>query len=485
MSSISLKRATILNVSSKYVTVIINILVTAILSRILTPNDYGIVAVITVFTNLFSILSEMGIGPAIIQNKSLTKSEIDDIFSFTAMAGIVLAGGFALLSIPIAIFFDDNVYYPIVMILSVSVYFNTINMVPNALLYRKQKFMAIAVRTVSVCVATSIIAIVLAFMGAKYYTLVIQSTLSSLFLFIWNVWGSNLHLKLRVDFQSVKKIRGYSTYQFLFSITNYFSRNVDNISIGKFLGNECLAYYDKSYKLMMYPLSNLTFVINPVLHPILSVHQDDLSYIYRKYINVIKMFSALGALIQPICFVCAQEIILILYGPQWESAVPSFMILSCSIWAQIISSSAGAIYQSINKTKLMFQSSIVHVCITLILIFACLFKFRTIEGVSIAVAFAYILKFFIEYYFLINKGFGKSFLAFLSGLIPNFVSIIFTTLLGVFLCKTLSSVVMLESAFAGILLKSAIIAVVWLISVIITGEIRILLEILGVVKKNG
>lgn len=485
MKSISLKKATFLNATAKYATVIINIIVTAILSRILSPNDYGIVAVITVFTNFFSILSEMGIGPAIIQNKALRPEEIDDVFSFTLVAGAILSIGFMLLSFPIVFFFENDVYYSIVLILSISVYFNTINMVPNALLYKAQKFFQIALRTVLVCVVTSGIAILLATLGAKYYTLVIQSTLSSVLLFLWNVSGSRLHCKWKWNIESVKKIRGYSSYQFLFSITNYFSRNIDNISIGKILGNESLAYYDKSYKLMMYPLNNLTFVVNPVLHPILSVHQDDLDYIYKKYVSVIKIFSALGAIIQPVCFLCAREIVLILYGGQWEAAIPSFQILSISIWIQIITSSAGAIYQSINKTKLMFQSSIIHVCVTVILILGSVLRFRNIESVAVAVMVAYIIKYFVEYYFLVSKGFQKSFGFFLRQMVPSFLSLMLTSIFGLVLCSVYENIFVLNSILMAFAIKLILIMVGWLISMLLTGEIKTVLRLMGAVKKNG
>jgi len=79
----SIKRAALINASGKYSTILLQLFVNAILSRILTPDDYGIVAVITVFSTLFISLSDMGFGAAIIQQKDLTKEEIDGIFTIT------------------------------------------------------------------------------------------------------------------------------------------------------------------------------------------------------------------------------------------------------------------------------------------------------------------------------------------------------------------------------------------------------------------
>ena len=83
LNPVSLKKATIINASSKYTTVILGLLFSAVLSRLLSPEDYGIVAVVTVFTNFFSLFADMGIGTAVIQNKKLSDDDENRIFTFT------------------------------------------------------------------------------------------------------------------------------------------------------------------------------------------------------------------------------------------------------------------------------------------------------------------------------------------------------------------------------------------------------------------
>lgn len=433
MKEISIKNATFLSAVAKYSTVVVNLLVTAILSRILSPEDYGILAITTIFTNFFAILSEMGIGPAVVQNRNLTENEIDDIFSFTVFAGIILAVAFQLLSVPISLFFNNNVYYRVCAILSVQVFFNTINMVPSALLYRRNEFRLIALRTVTVLILTSVVSVGLALSGWKYYAVLIQSVLSAVLVFAWNYKGVHLHFRFNYNRSSITKIREYSSYQFLFSVVNYFSRNIDNILVGKMLGDVQLAYYDKSYKLMMYPISNLTFVINPVLHPILSAHQDDNNYIYQKYISVLKVLSFLGAYITPVLFFSAREVICIMYGDQWGDSVSCFRILSISIWFQMMASSAGGIYQSLNKTKLMFESSLVHVPTTVLLIIYGILRFGAIDKVAACVTISYIIKFFVEFYCLVKLGFGLRMQEFLG----NFSYDVFA-MINVFIIGTLT-----------------------------------------------
>lgn len=111
--------------------------------------------------------------------------------------------------------------------------------------------------------------------------MVFDSILKSLFIFILCFRICKLKINKGYSYSSIKKIQNYSSFQFLFNFINYFTRNLDNILIGKFLGASTLGYYDKSYKLMLYPVQNLTNVITPVLHPVLSEYQNQKDIIMK------------------------------------------------------------------------------------------------------------------------------------------------------------------------------------------------------------
>ena len=282
-NEISIKKAGIINAVSRYTTVLLNLVFTSILARLLSPSDYGIVAVTSVFTNFFVILADMGIGTGIIQNKTLSKEEVNHIFGLTIYLGIFLTVVCALFGYPLSLFYKNELYIGICIILSLSLTFSTFNMVPNALLMKDKQFVKVAIRNIVVPIVTNIVAIILAFLGFKYYALVIQSVFLSFLTFTWNYYSAHkdydLKVAFKIDFTGFNKIRNYSGFQFVFSLVNYFSRNLDNLLVSKVFNEAVLGIYDKAYRLMLYPLSMLTGVITPVLHPILSEHQDDFEYI--------------------------------------------------------------------------------------------------------------------------------------------------------------------------------------------------------------
>lgn len=473
MSTVSIKKATLINAVSKYGKVLMNLVFTAVLSRLLSPNDYGVVALVTVFTSFFNVLADMGLGSAVVQNKELTDDEVNDIFSYSCYQGVFLAVIFCLLSVPITIFYNNKVYISICCILSISVLFNTLNMIPNAILMKEKRFMTVAIRNIITTLLTGGVTIALAFIGFKYYALVLQSVTSAFILFLWNMKSVNLKFHLKYNKLSIKKVMGFSTYQFGYSFVNYFSRNTDNLLIGKLMGNEALAYYSKGYTLMLYPIQNLTFVISPVLHPILSEHQNDKNYIYTKYIKVTKLLSLLGVFISAFCFSSSREIVLIMYGNQWENAVLCFKILSLSVFSQIVSSTASSIFQSLGKTKLMFKAGIIQMIITVLMIILGCF-FGTIEAVAICVTIGLIAKFFVEFGFLIIKGFEYSFAGFLKAYIPD-IAIFFILIVESFI---LNKYIHINSLFLSAILKFAAIGVVYVILLILLKQTKYLLVIL-------
>jgi PST family polysaccharide transporter len=332
----------------------------------------------------------MGIGTAVIQNKELSENDNNSLFTFTLYLGILFMFLFVALSFPIALFYDNSVYKSLGAILSISLCFNILNTVPNAILLKQKRFLVVGIRTVVVTILSSAFTIILAVIGLRYYSIVFHSVISSILLFAWNIFSVRLHVRSRVDWSSVKKIRNYASYQFLFNITNYFARNLDNLLIGKYLGDAPLGYYNKSYTLMLFPIQNLTHVITPVLHPILSDYQNDKEKIFTQYMKVVKVLSLLGVFVTPFCFFAADELILLFFGDQWTQAIPVFRLLSISIYAQMITSSTGVIFQSLGNTKLLFKTGLITTLISIIAIGVGI-STGDINLIAICVSIAYIL----------------------------------------------------------------------------------------------
>ena len=428
----NMKKAAVINGLGKYSKIILSLIVNAILARILSAEDYGIVAVITVFSTFFTTISDMGFGTAIIQNKELSKKDIDNIYSFTVYMSIVLMLIFFLCSFPISWFYNNKIYINLGILLSIALLFNALNMVPNGILNRDKRFIDIALRTVIVYIISAIFTVILAFCGFRYYALAVQSILTALFTFLWNYITTKPQFILKFNIHSINKIMSYSGYQFAFNVVNYFSRNLDNLLTGKVMGNTELGYYNKAYSLMLYPVNNLTGVISPVLHPIMSEYQKNKEVIYTKYMKIVRLLALIGLYVAPLCFLAADEMITILYGNGWAESVQCFKYLSLAIIPQMINSSAGAIFQAIGNTKLLFLNSCINTGVTVIAILYGVFIGRSIESLAMCVAFAYILHFISAFFMLLKYGFNYKITNFIHELLPE-VLILVIMIMAIFL----------------------------------------------------
>lgn len=401
---------------AKYSGIVISLVVMAVLARLLTPDDFGVVAIATVFIAFFELFTNIGFSSAIIQNKELTTKDLSNIYSFTLWMGLGLSLLFLASSWGIASYYGNSTLRSICQILSVNLFLSSASMVPNTLFYKEKQFKLLAIRTLCIQLITGATAIFAAWQGAGLYTLTIQPLLSGLLLYLISIKYHPMRPAFTLGLKSIRKIWGYSMYQFLFNIINYFTRNLDKLLIGKYLGMDLLGYYEKSYRTMMLPVQNITYVITPVLHPILSDYQKDLHQLRIAHEKIVHILALIGFPISVLSYFCANEAILILFGDQWQASVPAFQILSFTIGIQLVLSSSGSFYQSGNDTRSMFYCAGFAASTSALGLAIGVFYFKTLEAVAWCILITFLLSFLQCYALLYRKVFKHSLVSFVQNL---------------------------------------------------------------------
>ncbi|WP_276965035.1 lipopolysaccharide biosynthesis protein [Bacteroides graminisolvens] len=378
---------------AKYSGIVISLAVTAVLSRLLSPDDFGIVAIATVIISFFSIFTDMGIGAAVIQHKELTPKDLSSLYSFTLWSGISISLLFFMASWPIAAWYNSPILRTLCQLLSINLLFASANIVPNALISKNKEFKFIAWRSFIIQTSTGVLAIGVALAGAGLYALIVNPILSSIFIFIISYRKYPQKVSFTWGLHSVKKIFSYSAYQFLFNVINYFSRNLDKLLIGKYMNMSQLGYYEKSYRLMMLPLQNITQVITPVMHPIFSDYQKDLDQLATSYEKIIRFLAFIGLPLSMFLFFGAREITLIIFGDQWMPSVPVFQILSLSVGVQIILSSSGSIFQAAGDTRSLFICGVFSSALNVTGMLVGIFVFGTLEALAACICITFLINF--------------------------------------------------------------------------------------------
>lgn len=302
--------------------------------------------------------------------------------------------------------------------------------------------------------------------GGGVGALVLKSTSNAFFIFVFCTICARPALA-SPTLSKMGYVFSYSSYQFLFNFVNYFTRNVDKLLIGKYLGALPLGIYDMSYRLMLMPISNLTHVVTPAIQPIYAEHASNPDVIFESYRKLIRILIIGGGLLGAICLGCAPEIISLGYGNQWSEAIPVFSILSLSVTVQVILSSTGSVFQALGQTRLLFITGVISTITTVSAIVAgiCIGDLGVLSSL-VAVSF-YVNA--VQGFFILSRlGFRRS--------IGEMFKPSYRTLVGVAVVSALAVWLRDEWAlFNGALIvslisKAAIIGVLFAVVVFITGD---------------
>lgn len=396
-----------------YSNFLVQLIVNMILSRLLTPEDYGVVAVMQVFIIFFQLMVESGMGPAIIQNKGLSKKDINIIFNYSFVLALGMAVLFGFFGHFLSYAYGSDIYIKLTWVQAVSVFFSGLNVVPTAVLLKNLKFKVVNLNSIVANICSACTGISLSFLGFGVYALIFSVIVSTMVNLILNFFYSKISFSGNWTVQPIKKIFEFSKNQFGFNFINYFSRNSDNILIGKFIGASALANYNKAYQLLMLPNQMFLNVINPVLQPVLAEYQDDVVYIRNFYFKIIKILAIIGMPLSIFLSLSSEQIIMIMFGPQWHSAIVPFSYLALTVWCQMTVSTTGAIFQARNQTKRLFFTGFIS-AVSLVSFILIGTVMGSIDSVAICLSIGFILVFFWNFHQLIVKSLEYSIVKFLS-----------------------------------------------------------------------
>ena len=175
-----------------YSNFLIQIIVQAILSRLLSPREYGIIAIMQVFIVFFAMLVEAGMGPAIIQNKKLTNRDNMNLFNFSAIFSIIFAIIFGFLGLLLTKIYMNPAYTYLTWIQSISILFIGLNIVPTALLNKRKQFKAVNFSTVVGGVLSGVVGVTMAFLGFGIYSLIASAITTAFVSFCLNRYFANI-----------------------------------------------------------------------------------------------------------------------------------------------------------------------------------------------------------------------------------------------------------------------------------------------------
>lgn len=372
MSNLSnkLNQAILKSLAGKYSLYIFQIISLAILSRLYTPQMFGVLAAVTVLILFFQLIATSGLGPAVIYAKSISIDQRDGIFTASFIIGTVGALLFYIFTPYLMGWLEiENLSY-INLVLAFNILFSALSMLPLASLQKDTQFLLIARAEILAELLSLAVAVVMYYQGFGVLGLISKLMVVPVIRFVFYHFSSTKSsigkAHFGKDIKAICTLFAVAKYQLAFNILNFFSRNLDTILITKYFGAVAVGFYEKSYQVMRYPLQLFTFAITPALQPILTEHKDNPFIVMKEFYRIAIKLACLGLFTSMVLYWSAADIVLILFGPQWESTVYILKVLSVTIPLQMVLSATGGIFQAFGATKEMFYcglfSSSANVC---------------------------------------------------------------------------------------------------------------------------
>jgi PST family polysaccharide transporter len=303
-------------------------LVFVVLSRLLPPDAFGLVALAAVFVGLTQVIANQGLVDALVQRKNLDAEHLDTAFWMSMGFAVVLTLLAVAIALPIADLLHEPRLGPVLIGLALSIPISGLTLVQRALLARSFAFRSLTLRTLIAIVVGSVVGIGAALAGFGVWSLVAQNLANQLAgaLVLWRVaaWRP----RLRFSRSHFRDLFGYGFHVVNFRLLNYFNRRADDLLIGAFLGATALGFYSVAYRMLVLLIEVTSNLIDAVAFPVYSRLQDDGQRLRRVYYKS----SAFAALIAFPGFlailVLAPQLVEVVFGEKWSKSVPVMQVLT-------------------------------------------------------------------------------------------------------------------------------------------------------------
>lgn len=387
--------ASIWNLIEKMGLQLFQLITTMILARILAPEDFGLIGLISVFISIGNLIVDGGFGEAIIQKINISSSEYSTIFYVNLFFGFLLFAILFFFAPLIADFYNDTRLIPITRLMGSCFIFDSLIIIQFSVMRKQIKFKELAKVNLISIFLSSIVGISMAFLGYGVWALVFQIVASYFFksLFLWSIGGWKPTLEF--NFFGTKPLLSFGIYMFLTNLVFHVFENIYILIIGKVFSTKDLGYFTQAKRVEQIPVLNISRVFNTVLFPILSQMNEMDDRLRNGYRKTIKLIGFITFPLMVSLFVVAHPLLIVLFSEKWVFSVPYFQVLCIAGMIYTLQTTNQNILKVKGKTKLLFWLEMVKKGIQLLLIFIGLY-FWGLMGIVWSIVVYYYFSFFLN-----------------------------------------------------------------------------------------
>lgn len=378
----------------------------ALMARLLSKEDFGLMAIVTAFIGLGMVFSTGGMGSALIQRKELTEKHINAAFQGALILGVVVFMIFYILSGVIAGFYNEPKLEIIIKVIGLVIIFDSLSSVSRSLLQRSFKFKITANITIAITLIGYMVGVFLALLGHGVWSLIAAALSISILSASIMFYYAPIKIGFEFYYKEFKQLFSYGFGIILLGLNNYLASGGLNLVLGKIFPPVLLGMFERSYLIKTLPSQHLGNVLDTIMFPAMSQIQDDEIRLFRIYqyslgvVNTILMPTALYLIY------FSKEIVLLLLGSKWLEVVVPLQIMFCVLPL----SAAGRMADSVIRAKgYIYRNAARKFIYSIFLISTTAFgaKYFGLVGAAVAVTMSYLFNYYITL-LLVSSIFKKS-----------------------------------------------------------------------------
>jgi PST family polysaccharide transporter len=332
---------------------------TAILARHLSPADFGLVALAQAVLGFITFYQETGIGTYVVYDREKNWEErIQSAFWLNTILAGVLIGILAILLPAIRILSDHPDLTSVMIVLGVVFFLRQMQIVPENLLKRRLDYRSLVIRDTVIDILSAVLSLSLALTGWGLWSLVLPSLFAEPLRLITIFHVSQWRPKFRLGTSHWRRISRYSFPLMGTNMISFVMNDGDTLLVGKVLGNHVLGIYNLAWQLSNIVGKNIGSIVANVGTASFSALENNLERVRSAYLRVERLLAVVTFPILSMMFVLADDLILVVYGPQWGDA--SILLRVFLIYAAIrsVATLSGMIFNVVGRTGTSFKISL-------------------------------------------------------------------------------------------------------------------------------
>lgn len=356
--------------------------VSMVMARLLSPSEFGIAAAAAFFVTLTHRMTELGLNAALVRVKHLRADHESSVFVVSLVLGAASWLGLTLAAPLVGDFFRSVDVGRVVAVTAWAFLITPWSTVPSALLHRALRFKAMAVIDWLGAITSAPVAILLAWYGFSYWSLVYGQLAGTAVTVVAKMLAAWWTPRVTVSRQALGELWSFGLGIQAKRVLEFGTQNLDNLLVGRTIGIAALGFYDKAF--MTVQRLHQTLNLGPaVSFRIFAILQDDLARFRRAYQKVLLTVAVFGIPPLAVCVVVAPQLFEVLYGPRWLEAVPVFQVLCVAGMVKLTSAHAARA----NEAKgLIWRQVLQHVGYVVLMVLAVWVGSRWgITGVAVGV----------------------------------------------------------------------------------------------------